>query len=256
MFVRGQIVGLIVSTPTGAEGRLKAAFSADLFEVRGFEAVIGYDREAGRIAVLRTAATVCLQESESAREYLGSALRAAQTGAEALAARVIGLPTPEAVIRTLKEAHEKALAGKQPRAAAAFRELALIALPACFDGRIVEAIRNNPGDPHQAVLSPPLFTGTAAELAMAAVDGQPARFKPTETAEESGGPPYPEGAYSLDHPPRLGFRAEVEDGYFKESLGSAFDQQVRHRPRFRACLRLGTLPEGRAPAASLGGSTP
>lgn len=214
VFVRGQIVGLVVSTPLKAKGRLKAVFSADLFDDEIFASVIGYEREAGRVAALQFAAAECLKQSLVARECLGRVLATAETDSDKLAARIIALPAPETVIKTIKEAHARAASDRQ--AASTLRKLILIALPARFDTRIVEAIRIDMADRQRPVLSPPISTSTAAELAMAGVDGQPAEFKDAQATDDEP-IPYPDGLFTFDHPPRLGMNDEVEDDYFKNA---------------------------------------
>ena len=211
VFVRGQVVGVIVSTPTAAESRLKATPSAALFAAEGFKDAIGYDREAGRIAAVRAAVVACLQQSEQARLYLGKALSMVHTEPQALARRILDLPTPESVISIIKDAYGWARDEREVGAAAVLRELALTAVPARFDSVVVETIRGSMVDPERTVLTPPICTATGAEIAMAGADEQPARFKPV-----AGGYDYPDGELSLNHPPNCGM--EARDNYFKEGF--------------------------------------
>jgi hypothetical protein len=214
VFVRGQIARLIVSTPTTADGRLKAVFSADLFAANGFAEHLGYDRGMGLRSSLRAAAAMCLSDSEDACLHLSRALGCAKSSPQDLASCLLELPTADTVIARLRAAHAQACAARQPQAAAVIRRLVLIALPARFDAAIVEAIRLEMGDPARSVLTPALCTGTGVELAMAAVDGQPAAFA---DELEDDPYPYPDGKPSLGQPPNCGMADAVEDGFFQEA---------------------------------------
>lgn len=214
VFVRGQIAGLIVATPTAAEGRLKAVFSADLFATKDFAQCLGYGREEGLRSSLLAAAVSCLEGSEDACSHLSRALGCAKCDPESLANRVLDLPTADAVVTHVRGAHTQACAARQSQAAGVIRQLALIALPARFDAAIVEAIRVEMGDPCRPVLTPSLCTGTGVELAMAAVDGQPAAF--AEDLEDDPYP-YPDGEPSLGQPPNCGMTDSIEDGFFLDA---------------------------------------
>jgi len=214
VFVRGQIAGLIVSMPTAAEGRLKAVFSADLFATKDFAEKLGYDRETGLRSSLRVAAVLCLSDSRDACFHLSHALGCAKSDPEILANGVLEVATMETVIAKIRDAHTRACNARQQQAAAVIRRLALIALPARVDTAIVEAIRLEMGDPNRSVLRPTLCTSTGVELAMAAVDGQPAAF-----ADEIEDNPFPDpdGQLSIGEPPNCGMIAAVEDGFFLDA---------------------------------------
>ncbi len=220
VFVRGQIVGIIVSTPTKAEGRLKAVFSAEMFNDPDFAEKIGYSQGAGRVAALQAAAADCLNKSDLACSCLGRTLGTAEKKADALAAKLIELPTAEAVIKAIKGAHKHASDHKESKdaakAAATIRQLSLIAVPARFDTHIVETICKDMAD-HLSVpvLKLPICTRAGADFAMAAAEGQPAKLKDDEIV---GDYPDPHGFYCIDHPdiPHSGIKEATDDSYFKD----------------------------------------
>ena len=133
-----------------------------------------------------------------------------------IAKAMAGLQAPEAVIRVIKQAHEGACKCQNINAASTLRELALIVFPIYFDSDSVEVIRIYQSNPEIPVANPFVCTGTAAEIAMASAEGQPARFKKAVVTEQMP-IPHPDGLYTFDHPPHSGMGEEVDDNKFKEN---------------------------------------
>ena len=210
VFVRGQIVGVIVSTPSAAQARLLCTPSAALFAADGVKEALGYDRAEGRVSAARNASLACLQGSEQARIYLGKALGTARTESDELARQILDLVTPEVIVATIKAAHARATTDQEAKAAAVLRELALIALPARFDEVIVDGLRATMADPQHPVLTPAVCTPTGAEIALAAAEQQRALLKPVAPGER-----YPDGELNLAPPPNCGM--DAEDDRFKEA---------------------------------------
>lgn len=243
VFVDGQIVGIIVSTPKKAGGRLNAVFSADLFKDQEFDRHVGYSREdEKRVAALQALATACLSDSEKARDYLGQALGISTNDANTLAAKLVRLTTPEAVIDTIEDAHDLACANKEPSAAAKLRELILIALPACYYAHVVESIQGDIANPNCPVLKPPrICNPIAAEIAMAAVNGDSAEFRAEILKKEAASKVTFVGVNKLDPPPNCGIKAQVEDSRFKsdwdQHLINKFAPEINPH-RFKEDIRL------------------
>ncbi|MFZ4699462.1 MAG: hypothetical protein ACOYMG_05385 [Candidatus Methylumidiphilus sp.] len=216
VFVNGQIIGIIIETPTAAQSRLVATSVKALVEDVGFREAIGYDRQSVRVDTLKNAAEACLKSSPDACQHLAQSLAMSAIESNDIAKAMAGLQAPEAVIRVIKQAHEKACECKDVNAASTLRELALIVFPLYFDTDSVEVIRIHQGNPEIPVANPFVCTGTAAEIAMAAADGQPARFKKT-VATDQAPIPHPNGLYTFDHPPHSGIGEETDDNKFKEN---------------------------------------
>ncbi len=215
VFVSGQIVGIIIATPTAAQARLVATSLQALYEDEGFTKALGYDTKSLRFAALQDAAADCLESSPEARQHLAQALTVGAATSKAIAKQMAEFQAPEAVIRVIKQAHEQACKCQNTHAASTLRELALIVFPMYIDSGCVEVIRIYQGNPETAVANPFVCTETAAEIVMAAAEGQPARFQKAVVTEQTP-IPHPNGLYTFDHPPHLGMGAEIDDGRFKE----------------------------------------
>ena len=208
VFVRGQIVGVIVETPTATEKRLTATLSSAFFNDEAFRKAIGYDRAAGRVSAARKVSASCLNDSEKARLCLRKALAIGSTEPVDLANSLIDLPTPEKIITVIDKAHTQAVSERDFATASVLRTLALIAVPARYDEVVVDSLRSEIDNSGQsAILFPLISTWLGAEFALAAVQDQPSKLKEVKPNER-----YPRGETDLEfnYPPNEGMGANDE----------------------------------------------
>lgn len=215
VFARGQIVGVIVSTPELGQGRLKAVLSSSLFADEHCAAVIPYSSTDGGAAALRTATIQCLTQSELACHYLAGVLSTRNDAPSTLADSLIGLASGGAVIAVVKQAHKLAYDAKERKASEVLRRLLLTLLPGRLDPQAIEGARMHLRSDGKTVIPVDVCTNTGAELLMAALDTQPAAYREDGGWNDAPGiPRYPDGIYSIDPPPKRGMADEVDDSIF------------------------------------------
>jgi hypothetical protein len=157
---------------------------------------------------LSSTAGTKLKNSPDACLYLRLALQLPDDRPPSIAEALLRIDTPEELVGVLRTAHDSALDEQRVSAAATLRDLLLTLLPARFDEVAVHSVRDTmaAGDTH--LIEPGVFTGTAAEMVMAEVDGEPAQLRSPDLDDDW---PYPDGVHSVEHPPIAGIANEVTD---------------------------------------------
>jgi hypothetical protein len=245
--VGGRIAGLIRELPYGWRGRVEATAFAALWQAPGFREAIG-DR-AERLLLERyenelRQRLVRLLAREWLRDAVAEALAVAAGGAEEVADEIRGRSSLDVAI-ALRNVHfqvtEGDIPGGDPRAV---EELACAALPQL--DQAVEAVTGAIGQLGAETLSLAIETPTVAELAMARLDGRPARFELRGSAIV--------GPSLLDLSAETGIAPDGFQRSFRRSLAMtlgipiAFDrpEPAKEIDR-RSCARLRALAHDREP---------
>ncbi len=202
--VHGQVVGVIVQTPTKAEHRLKATFAASLFRCPEFAEKLGYndDRACKDAAEQALRLHLDAAAAKPLRGPLGARLGSAPNSAEALAQALLNAD-PDDVLDALHAAVKALPAAQRPTARASVADIIGEMLPCAYDPVSVTALMASAAQPDAYVLEIPAGLRTSAEVIMAGVRGRPTHFKDLPNRDS-----LPEPRDLLDPPPESGFDSD------------------------------------------------